>query len=215
MFLFLLFLVVRVQLLLHWLYLRLYVVEGPLLWLLHLNHHFLDLLELLETVSLHLLKLLLLRHQHVQSSFLLAKEGVLYCSAVVAFALDRQSWSGTLWPAVVKRISWPLPGWMSAVPCFLFSFLSCRIRLQGYILTRVRFLLLHISRSPNLFACFAFLTPSHTIRLDNLLLEALSSLLLIGDSSINYLFLSRISALHILDLILKLIWKRLLLWEEL
>ena len=88
---FLIFLMVLVYLLLHCIDLSLDVVEGPLLRLLHLNHHFLDLLELLETVSLHLLKLLLLRHQHVQSSFLLAKEGVLYYSAVVAFTLDRQS----------------------------------------------------------------------------------------------------------------------------
>lgn len=93
---FLIFLMVLVYLLLHRIDLSLNVVEGPLLRLLHLNHHLLDLLELLETVSLHLLKLLLLRHQHVQSSFLLAKEGVLYCSAFVAFALDRQSRSGTL-----------------------------------------------------------------------------------------------------------------------
>jgi hypothetical protein len=36
------------------------VVETPLLRFLHLNHHLLDLFELLETVRLHLLKLFLL-----------------------------------------------------------------------------------------------------------------------------------------------------------
>lgn len=43
----------------------LYVIETPLLTFLHLNHHLLNLLELLEVVRLHLLNLLLLRHQHV------------------------------------------------------------------------------------------------------------------------------------------------------
>lgn len=56
----LVFLVVLIDLLLHLADLGLDVVEGPLLRFLHLNHHLLDLLELLETVGLHLLQLLLL-----------------------------------------------------------------------------------------------------------------------------------------------------------
>lgn len=48
------------------------IVEWPLLWFLHLDHHLLNLLELLEIVSLHLLDLFLLRDQHIHSKWLLA-----------------------------------------------------------------------------------------------------------------------------------------------
>jgi len=51
---------VFVHLCLNFIDFRLNVVEGPLLRFLHLDHHFLDLFELLEGVGLHLLKGLLL-----------------------------------------------------------------------------------------------------------------------------------------------------------
>jgi len=55
-----LLLVVFINLLLNLIYLRLDISERPLLGLLHLDHHLLDLLELLERISLHRLKLFLL-----------------------------------------------------------------------------------------------------------------------------------------------------------
>jgi len=47
--------------------LRLHIIKRPLLWLLHLNHHSLDLFELLETVSLHLFELLLLWYEQMKA----------------------------------------------------------------------------------------------------------------------------------------------------
>jgi hypothetical protein len=60
----LLFLAVLIYFLLNFIDLALDVVETPLLRLLHLNHHLLNLFELLEAVSLHFLQLLLFCHQH-------------------------------------------------------------------------------------------------------------------------------------------------------
>ena len=45
------------------------IVEGPLLRFLHLDHHLLDLLELLEGVGLHLLEGLLFRDEHAEFVF--------------------------------------------------------------------------------------------------------------------------------------------------
>jgi hypothetical protein len=50
------------------------IVERPLLRLLHLYHHLLNLFELLEAVCLHLFKLLLLRHEHLKASVIIASE---------------------------------------------------------------------------------------------------------------------------------------------
>jgi hypothetical protein len=56
-----------------------------------LYHHFLDLFELLEAVSLHFLELLLLRNKHIQAGFLLSEEGMRDAlSAIGIFSLDRQ-----------------------------------------------------------------------------------------------------------------------------
>ena len=43
------------------------IVERPLLGFLHLDHHLLDLLKLLEAVGLHFLELLLFRDKHIQA----------------------------------------------------------------------------------------------------------------------------------------------------
>lgn len=50
------------------------VVKRPLLGLLHLYHHLLYLFELLKAIGLHLLKLLLLRDQHLESSVIIESE---------------------------------------------------------------------------------------------------------------------------------------------
>ena len=60
----LLLLAVLIYFLLDFINLTLNVVETPLLRLLHLNHHLLDLLELLEAIRLHFLQLLLLCDEH-------------------------------------------------------------------------------------------------------------------------------------------------------
>lgn len=44
------------------------LVEAPLLRFLHLDHHFLNLFELLETVCLHFFKLFLLVYKHLQAN---------------------------------------------------------------------------------------------------------------------------------------------------
>jgi hypothetical protein len=73
-----LLLVVVINLLLNLIYLSLDISERPLLRLLHLDHHLLDLLELLEGVSLHRLKLLLLRDKHVEAGLVITpKESML------------------------------------------------------------------------------------------------------------------------------------------
>lgn len=51
---FLLFMIF-IHLFLHWINLSLYIIERPLLRLLHLNHHLLDLFKLLEAIRLHFL----------------------------------------------------------------------------------------------------------------------------------------------------------------
>lgn len=66
-----LLLLVGVDSLLDFIDFLLYVVERPLLRLLHLNHHLLNLFELLKAVCLHLLKLLLFRDQHLQPSIII------------------------------------------------------------------------------------------------------------------------------------------------
>ena len=70
------FLMIYINFVLNIINLTLNVVEGPLLRLLHLNHHFLDLFELLETVGLHLLKLLLFLNKHAQASVFVTEEGM-------------------------------------------------------------------------------------------------------------------------------------------
>ena len=57
--------------------LALNVVEGPLLRFLHLNHHLLNLLELLEAVGLHFFELLLFGYKHVEPCLVVPKEGML------------------------------------------------------------------------------------------------------------------------------------------
>ena len=57
--------------------LALNVVEGPLLRFLHLNHHLLNLLELLEAVCLHFFELLLFGYKHVEPCLIVPKERVL------------------------------------------------------------------------------------------------------------------------------------------
>ena len=89
------------------------VVEGPLLRLLHLDHHLLDLLELLEGVGLHLLERLLLGDKHTEFVFVtvlarwhVGEEGVLYGSArlVARFLLETDTTFLTLSVACVKII---------------------------------------------------------------------------------------------------------------
>ena len=70
----LLLLVVLINFLLDLVDLGLNVAETPLLGLLHLNHHLLDLFELLKAVCLHLLELLLLLDEHIQASLLVSSE---------------------------------------------------------------------------------------------------------------------------------------------
>jgi hypothetical protein len=65
------FAVVLINFLLDLVDLSLDVTKRPLLGLLHLDHHLLNLLELLETVCLHLFQLFLLLNQHIQACFLI------------------------------------------------------------------------------------------------------------------------------------------------
>jgi hypothetical protein len=62
----LIFLLVLIHMSLNFINLSLNIIERPLLRFLHLDHHLLDLLELLEGVGLHLLKGLLLCDEHAQ-----------------------------------------------------------------------------------------------------------------------------------------------------
>ena len=72
------FTVIVVNFLLDLVYLALNVTKTPLLWLLHLDHHLLNLFELLEAICLHFFKLLLFLDKHVETClFVVAKEGML------------------------------------------------------------------------------------------------------------------------------------------
>lgn len=87
----LLFLAIVIHFVLNLIYLTLNVVEAPLLRLLHLNHHLLNLFELLEAICLHFFKLFLLCNKHSQTITLPKKcmlnnsSAVLNCLGVVNF----------------------------------------------------------------------------------------------------------------------------------
>ena len=102
------FLVVPANLLLNLVYLSLDVVKTPLLTFLHLNHHFLDLLKLLETVGLHLFELLLLRHQHVQACLVwLPEECVLHhFAALSVWVIGLKTCLSVLNPVRVEPTLW-------------------------------------------------------------------------------------------------------------
>jgi hypothetical protein len=74
---------VDINLVLNAVNLSLYIIERPLLRLLHLYHHFLNLFELLETISLHLFKLALFLNEHAESCVFVTKESVLNSSFCV------------------------------------------------------------------------------------------------------------------------------------
>lgn len=96
----------QINLLLNLVYLRLNVVETPLLTLLHLDHHLLDLFELLETVGLHLLELLLFLDQHLETFLVFAEEGVLGQLAVLGFCLDCHAGLSIFSKALVELVLW-------------------------------------------------------------------------------------------------------------
>ena len=101
-----LLLVVVINLLLNLIYLRLDISERPLLGLLHLDHHLLDLLELLERISLHRLKLFLLWDKHVETSLIVVtKESMLDEFAIPCRLIHFDSWFGESFEALVELIN--------------------------------------------------------------------------------------------------------------
>lgn len=86
------------------------VVKGPLLRFLHLNHHLLDLLELLEAVSLHLLELFLLGYKHIQPCLLVTEESVLNHVAFLVWDGDLHGCLRALVPGLVEFVSFARRG---------------------------------------------------------------------------------------------------------
>lgn len=83
--------------------LSLNIAEGPLLTLLHLNHHFLNLFKLLETIWLHFFKLLLFRNKHIKPNFFISKESMLDHFIVLIF-LKLDSCFCIFIPSLIKRV---------------------------------------------------------------------------------------------------------------
>lgn len=119
MLLFLVFFMVLIYFLINWFNLRLNIIERPLLRLLHLDHHLLDLFELLKTICLHLFELFLLRNKHVQTSFFLCKKCMLNHFAIFTISLYSKTWFSTLRPTIIKLISRILANCMLALSPFL------------------------------------------------------------------------------------------------
>ena len=87
---------------LNWVNFSLNIIKGPLLGLLHLNHHLLDLLELLEAVGLHLFKLFLFVDEHLKTwVIMLPKESMLHYSSPILFN-HRETSVCVLNPVLVK-----------------------------------------------------------------------------------------------------------------
>jgi len=91
---------INIHLILNIIYFNLNIIEWPLLRLLHLNHHLLNLLKLLEIICLHFFNLFLLRYQHVQTILIFPKILMLY--SILTWRL--QTWFWILNPAFVKFI---------------------------------------------------------------------------------------------------------------
>lgn len=90
------------------------VTKGPLLRLLHLNHHFLNLFELLKAVGLHLFELLLFLNEHIEASFFIVTK-----ECVHSFVLDSQWSLGLCFEAFVKLVGrlwcWCLCLWLRRI----------------------------------------------------------------------------------------------------
>lgn len=82
------------------------IVKRPLLTLLHLYHHLLNLFELLKAVGLHLFKLLLFRNKHIKTGFFVPKESVLYYFIIFLFFSEFNSTMYTLFPTLVEGVGW-------------------------------------------------------------------------------------------------------------
>ena len=79
------------------------IIERPLLAFLHLNHHFLNLFELLETIGLHFFKLFLFRYEHIKSCLIISKEGMLNHFIALIF-LKLNASLDTFFPSLIKCI---------------------------------------------------------------------------------------------------------------
>lgn len=124
--------------------------EWPLLTLLHLNHHFLNLFKLLETIGLHFFKLLLFRNQHVESSFFVAEESVFDYFVVFIF-LKFNSGLSTLFPALIKGV-WTKFLWRRERLLDLLILQNCwycfyRLFFLGHIYNLIILILLHRFRT--------------------------------------------------------------------
>lgn len=93
------FFMIVINFLLYLVNLRLNITKRPLLALLHLNHHLLNLLKLLETICLHFFQLLLLLNQHVETCLLVSPE-----ESVYGFVLHLQGSLGLCFETFVKLI---------------------------------------------------------------------------------------------------------------
>ena len=95
-----LFLMIIINFLLDRVYLGLDVSKTPLLGFLHLDHHFLNLLELLKAVCLHFFELLLLLDKHIKASFFIVAEECM----LDLITFDFESILGLLFESLIKLI---------------------------------------------------------------------------------------------------------------